>query len=296
MTTETEIDLLARTSADLQVIDSRGPAMLERIADAVRTGDLRTPLLPARALELLQLTHAREVSFDTLARQTVQDPVAAITVMRMANSAAFAPANRPIDIKDALVRIGIDGVRQVAYDIAMSSRIARRGRFLPILERILRHGQTTSALARILARELGIPAGPAALAGLLHAAGGMVIVDEFAGQRNHRTVSDVVVFIMVRRLHPWVGSQVVGRLGLDDSVVDAIRTHHDGMTPERSLLSRLLTFVDLISPSEPAARVVPLQLALERSGLPLSAQTVLRRLQPIISTVEDVRLSRLGTV
>jgi HD-like signal output (HDOD) protein len=296
MTTETESELLARTSADLQVVDSRGPAMLERIAEAVRAGELRTPLLPARALELLQLTNAREVSFDALARQAVQDPVAAMTVMRMANSAAFAPASRPIDIKDALVRIGIDGVRQVAYDIAMSSRIARRGRFLPILVRILRHGQTTSALARILARELGIPAGPAALAGLLHAAGGMVIVDELAGQRNQRTVSDVVVFIMVRRLHPWVGSQVVGRLGLDDSVVDAIRTHHDGMIPERSLLSRLLTFVDLISPSEPATRVVPLQLALERSGLPLSTQTVLRRLQPIISTVEDVRLSRLGTV
>lgn len=281
-------------SAELSGVDSRAPPLMDRVIAAVRTGKLRTPLLPQRALDLLALTNAREVSFDALARQAVQDPTVALTVMRVASSPAYAAGGRPLDVKDALVRLGTDGVRQVAYDVAMSSRVARRGRFLPMLDRILRHARTTSALARILARELDLAPGPAALTGLLHAAGGLVIVDEIAAQRDQRSGAEVVAYLLVRRLHPWVGARVVGNLGLDDDVVSALRHHHDASLSGASMLTRLLAFVDLIAPAEPAARVVPLQLALERSGLPLSARVVVHRLQPIISTVDDVRLSHLS--
>lgn len=286
-------ELLQQVAAELAGIDSRAPPLLARVVGAVRGGRLRTPLMPERALELLNLTNAREVSFDALAKVAVQDPAVATTVIRIASSAAFAPASRPSDIKDALVRLGTEGVRQVAYDVAMSSRVARRGRFLPVLERILRHGRTTSALARILAKELELPPGPAALMGLLHAAGGMVIVDEISGQRDQRPCADVVAYLLVRRLHPWVGERILGQLGLGPDVVNAIASHHV-IGPESSMMARLLSFVDSIAPSEPAQRVVPLQLALERSGLPLSARVVVQRLQPIISTVEDIRLSHLS--
>ncbi len=281
-------------SQELEGLDSRAPALLTHIVDAVRSRRLRTPLLPQRALELIQLTQAREVSFDAIARQAVQDPTVAMTVMRIAGSAAYAQSSRPLDVKDALVRLGTDGVRQVAWDVAMSSRVARRGRFLPVLDRILRHGRTTSALARILARELAIPPGPAALAGLLHAAGGLVIVDEIAGSKETRPVSDVVTYLLVRRLHPWVGAQIVSQLGLDATIVEALGHHHDVALPTQAPLTRLLAFVDLIAPAEPAARAVPVAVALERSGLDLTERVVLTRLQPILSTVDDVRLSHQG--
>ncbi|HEY1098334.1 MAG TPA: HDOD domain-containing protein [Myxococcota bacterium] len=271
-------------------LDSRAPAVVDRLVDAVRTGKLRTPLLPQRALELIALTNARDVSFDALARIAVSDPTVAMTVMRVANSAAYASSSRATDVKDALVRLGVDGVRQVAFEIAMSSRVARRGRYLPVLDRIVRHGRTTSALARILARDLSIAPGPAALAGLLHATGGLVIVDELAGVRDHPP-GDVVAFVLVRRLHPWVGAQLVGQLGLSHDVVDALQHHHDTPLAEQPVLTRLLAFVDSISPAEPAARVLPLAVALERSALPLTERVVLHRLQPILSTVDDVRES-----
>jgi HD-like signal output (HDOD) protein len=281
-------------SAELVAIDSRAPAMMERVVHAVATRRLRTPLLPASALEILQLTSRRDVSFDAVARQAVQDPAVALTVMRIANSAAYSHSNKARDIKDALVRIGIEGIREVAFDLAMSSKVARRGRFLPVQERILRHARTTSALARILARDLGIAPGVAALAGLLHASGGMVIVDEIVGLRDQKTVIDVVVYLMIRRLHPWVGSVVVGSLDLEPSIIAALAGHHGRSLVSAPALTRLLAFVDMISPSEPAARVVPLDMAIERTALGLSPREVVARLRPIISTVDEIRLSHIS--
>ncbi len=287
-------DFVRETSGELASIDSRAPIMIERVVDAVLRKRLRTPLLPENALEILQLTSRRDVSFDDVARRAVLDPSVAMTVMRIANSAAFSPASRARDIKEALVRIGLEGIREVAFDIAMSSKVARRGRFLPVLDRILRHARATSALARILARDLGIAPGVAALAGLLHAAGGMVIVDELVGQRDQRVVADVVVYLMVRRLHPFVGARVVGGLELEPAIVEAIAHHHATPLEGAAPLTRLLAFVDMISPSEPAARVVPLNLAIERTALGLSPKEVVARLRPIISTVDEIRLSHLA--
>jgi HD-like signal output (HDOD) protein len=283
-------------SAELAAIDSRAPMMMERVVQAVATQRLRTPLLPASALEILQLTSRRDVSFDLVARKAVQDPAVALTVMRIANSAAFSHSNKAVDIKDALVRIGIEGIREVAFDLAMSSKVARRGRFLPVQERLLRHARTTSALSRILARDLGVAPGIAALAGLLHASGGMVIVDEIVGQRDQKTVVDVVVYLLIRRLHPWVASVVVGSLDLDPSIISSLAGHHSRQLTSAPALTRLLAFVDMISPSEPAARVVPLDLAIERTGLGLSPREVMARLRPIISTVDEIRLSHLSAM
>lgn len=279
--------LLARVSAELRVVDERTPALIDRIGRGLLTGRPRSPVMPQSALRLLQMTGSADVSFDDLARHAVTDPAVAGSVMRHACSAAQAARTRPAGVKEALVRLGIQGARQVAWDVAMSSKIARRGRFFPVMERILRHGRTASALAGVLARELGIPAGPAALAGLLHAVGGMVIVDEMMAQRDLR-VADSVVFLAVRRLHAWAGGMVVKGIGVDNEVIIPLVTHHDADLTKAPMLVRLLAFVDLISPSEPAQRAMPLPQAIERTALPLTDQAVRRRLGPIIASVDEL--------
>lgn len=278
---------LARVSAELRLVDERTPALIDRIGRGLLQGKPRSPVMPQSALQLLNMTTSPDVSFDDLARHAVTDPAVAGSVMRHACSAAQAARTRPAGVKEALVRLGIQGARQVAWDVAMSSKIARRGRFFPVMERILRHGRTASALAGVLARELGLQTGPAALAGLLHAVGGLVVVDEMMAQRDLR-VADPVVFLAVRRLHTWAGGIVVKNIGVDNDILTALVTHHDADVAKAPLLVRLLAFVDLISPSEPAQRATPLAMALERTALPLSEHDVRRRLGPIIASVDEL--------
>lgn len=285
--TDAALALLARVSAELRLVDERTPALIDRIGRSLISGRPRSPVMPVSALRLLQMTGAADVSFDDLARHAVTDPAVAGSVMRYAASAAQAPGSRPAGIKEALIRLGVAGARQVAWDVAMSTKIARRGRFFPVMERILRHGRTASALAGVLARELSIPPGPAALAGLLHAVGGMIVVDEMMAQRDLR-VSDSVVFLAVRRLHAWAGGMVVKSIGIDNDIVVPLVTHHDADLSQAPLMVRLLAFVDLISPSEPAQRAMPLPQAIERTALPLSEDAVRRRLGPITASVDEL--------
>ncbi len=270
--------------ADLSAVEPRALASVERLMDALARGRLPLPVLPAVAMELFELASDADIPFERLARRAVTDPNVAARIMALASSCAFG-VNRPTGVKDALARIGLDGVRHVAFDIAYSARVLRRGPHLPLVERAVRHARTASALCRLLARDVGIAPGPAALAGLLHALGAIVIIDDLSKARP--PVTGRAAILAVRRLHGWTAARVAARHQVDPDVVDALDEHH--LPTSRTPLSALLQLADLISPSEPGGRAIPLGDALARTGLPLAERAVRERLSPLLATFEESR-------
>ena len=283
-------ELITKLSVDLSAVDPRAIERVRPLLERVETGSLSTPLLPKVCLELLQLARDPEVSFDKLALLAVTDPGVAARTMFLASSPLISSLP-PRSVKDALVRLGLEGVRQIAFEVAFASRTLRRGPHVRTVERILSHARTASAVCRILSRELGVHPGTAALTGLLHALGGMVLVNELSATRTGKgaagPVSGSVVLLCVRALHPWVSASIAAGHHLEPEVIEAIGTHHGDLSGAPPL-TKLLAFAEMLSPNQPGARTRPIGEALERTGIGVSEERIRDRLGPITITLQEL--------
>lgn len=296
---EEAVDTFRRDVVDeLAAHDPRIARILDPLLSAIERGRVKPPLLPAVSLEMLQMARDPNVSFDKIARLAVTDPAVAARIMKVASSAMMGGTIPPKGVKDALVRLGIGGIQQVAFELAFSSKTVRRGPHVRLVERTVRHARCASVLCRLLSRDLKLHAGTAALAGLVHGLGGIVIIDQLSDKRRLAKATGrrdfvlpgFLVYLSVARLHPLVTSQIADQFGLDPTVARAIEQHHGDVTGADTV-TRLLLFADLLSPGEPGARAVPLSAALVRSGLQLDEALVRERLFPLTAMFEELRQS-----
>ncbi len=281
---------------DLTSYDPSLAARLNTLLDQIENDEIKPPLLPQVALELLALSRSSSVNFEKMAQLAVGDPAVAARIMELSSSPFVSPLSPPKGLKEALVRLGVDGVRQVAFELSFSSKTLKRGPHVRMAERTILHARTASALCRLLAKDVGVHSGLAALTGLVHALGGVVLIDALSqtaakgrsGKASLRPVPGFLVYLCVNRLHPLVTAQIAAHFSLEQPLINAVKGHHHTLE-EAEPLTRLLFFADLISPGEPGARVIPLEEALTRSGLPLEEPAVRHRLAPLIQSVEGQR-------
>lgn len=106
--------------------DHRLEAPFMHAIEAIARGNILTPLLPAVALALLEMTRDGDVDFGRMAKTAMADPAVAARIVRLGSS-VLQGSPPPSGVREALVRIGLDGVRHVAFDVAFSSRVLRRG-------------------------------------------------------------------------------------------------------------------------------------------------------------------------
>ncbi len=272
-------------------IDPRARSFVREVCDRVANGDcVRSALLPAVALELHEMASDPNVHLKRVAERAVTDPSIAARVIALGSSPLYSP-HPPRTVKDALARIGLDGVRHVVFDAAFQSRLLRRGPLLPLVERTIRHARTMSVIARHLAIDVGVHPGTAGLAGLLHALGAIVLFDEFSAKRGAALPRSVAI-LTARVLHSWVAARVAKNHAIEPEVVQALRDHHDHSEPT---LPRLLWLCDRLSPAEPGQRAAPLEECIARSGLPLRVEAVTDRLRPLLVTVEELVRDRIAS-
>src|SRR5437867_4714679 len=74
------------------------------------------PLLPAVAIQVQQLSQKADVDIAALVSVMEKDPLFAARVLKIAQSAAFAAAGGISSLKDAVVRIGLRNLTDIAWE------------------------------------------------------------------------------------------------------------------------------------------------------------------------------------
>ena len=137
------------------------------------------PVFNSVALELLQLLADPRADIDHVMTIIQKDPALALQVLRMANSSAYAGRTRSETIKDAVNRLGI---RQITNLAMAASQAALHTSELPVVSEVMKdlwlHSHACAIGCRSLAelsgnRELG---DQAYLAGLLHDIGKLYLL------------------------------------------------------------------------------------------------------------------------
>jgi len=202
-------------------------SMLEDIAKDL-AGDVSFPTCFDAALQIRNVLHDPKVSLREIARVVRLEPLVAVKLLRVANSAAHNPSGKLIaDVEGALNRIGINLARSVALAVAMDQLLRSKELldFSQISQGLWLHSIKSAAAARVVARRLTrLNPEDAMLAGLVHDLGAFYMLYRAAQYDELRVRPDTVKYLIIQ-WHESIGESLLAALGMPEQIIEAVRDH-----------------------------------------------------------------------
>ena len=199
----------------------------ERVRAVFASPAYRPPNLPQVALEVMSLSHQRDVDFKQIASLIERDPVLAARLLKVANSAAYRGSSPTRTMRDAVQRLGLSLLRDMVMAEAMSMRVFRAGGgYADGLEELRLHSLATAHLARLVCRETSLDTEYAFLCGLLHDIGIAAILLAMGDVARGQTPPGLdLLWPVADEAHAAVGAQVARLWNLPADVALVIERH-----------------------------------------------------------------------
>jgi HD-like signal output (HDOD) protein len=207
-------------------IETPAPADPLRIAvaDRLAEGDLRLPLLPRVASQVVALVGSPQTDANRLAELIHRDPALAGHVLRIANSPAYMPRMPIVSLQQAVSRLGFNVVAEIAFAASVQGGVFKVPGYEAVLLQLWRHALTSGAFAKEVARARRLNVEGAFLCGLLHAVGKpalLQLVTDVARTRGF-ALEPASLFALLDDLHPMVGVRIGEQWSLPKPVLAAI--------------------------------------------------------------------------
>lgn len=147
------------------------------LAERIGEGALELPLLPRVAGEVMTLTMQDEVDAARLSALIQQDPALASHVLRVVNSPAYGGAAKVVSLQQAVARLGLSAMREIAVTISMQAVVMDDDPDMQqAIGRLWRQSLCTGLWAKELARSIRDNVEVAYLCGLLRDVGMPVLL------------------------------------------------------------------------------------------------------------------------
>jgi HD-like signal output (HDOD) protein len=195
------------------------------LAVELSKGEVRLPSYPDVAERVRAALDDPRTSPARIAQVVGSDPALAARLLRVANSAVFNPAGKPITaLPQAIARLGHELVRCAAVSFAVSQMKLADELYAvrPQLQELWRKSTLVAAIAHEVARETRA-ANPdeATIAGLLHNVGRLYIVaraERYVATFEHSGVWDEVL----HDWHPQIGRSILEHWKFPEHIADAV--------------------------------------------------------------------------
>ena len=99
-----------------------------RLRESVADGTLKLPVLPAVAANVLAMSQSEDSDAARLAALIQKDPALASNVLRIVNTAAFRGAAEIVALQQAIARLGMARIREIALSLRYSRSKCLGGR------------------------------------------------------------------------------------------------------------------------------------------------------------------------
>lgn len=203
--------------------------MRAALAQRLEAGALELPLLPQVASQVVSLAGSDKADAGQLSGLIHRDPALAGHVLRIANSPAYMPKMPIVSLQQAVARLGLNLVTEIALAASMQSGIFRVPGYESVLKQLWRHSLASGAYAKEIARVRRSNVESAFLGGLLHAVGKPALLqlctDLAKTLRVHLTPA--AVFALLDEHHTRVGLLIAQKWGLPKPVCVAIGFYAD---------------------------------------------------------------------
>ncbi|MDF1588778.1 MAG: HDOD domain-containing protein [Gammaproteobacteria bacterium] len=196
--------------------------MLQQQIDA---GDIDVPMLPEVANRALLLAQNPDSDASEMAKLIQSDQSLAGHVMRIANSVAYTPMSNLVSLQQAIARLGMRVISEIALTAAIGAKLFHTPGYEPYVASVWRHALATSLWSKEIARHCRSNVEVAFLAGLLHSIGRPAILQvilDLAKQQQIELTPDLV-HQLEQNYCQQITEQVVFKWKMPQLVIDAIR-------------------------------------------------------------------------
>lgn len=215
----------ALASVELEQVEHIHAALVDRITK----DELKLPLLPQVATEVLNLISDPDADMAKLATLIQQDQAIAGQVLKIANSAAYAPRSPIVSMQQAVSWLGMKMLGELALTVSIESGVFRVQGYEPEITSLWRHALASGLYAKEIARQGRHNVEGAFLSGLLHTIGKPVVLQAVLEiQQSLGVTLEWNGFSMLLEAHHVaVGASVVEKWKLPPQVKEAILYYRD---------------------------------------------------------------------
>jgi HD-like signal output (HDOD) protein len=208
--------------SELELSDTEG-ALLGKLYQACKTGSLSLPTLPKVAKAIQEAMRDPDITSAKLARIVQMDMAVTGGLIRLSNSVMYRAAKPIPDVRNAIIRLGMEVTRSAVVSMAMQQLFKSKN---PLMKHRMKTAWNrsvhVSALSYVLARHCeGFNPEQAMLAGLVHDVGVIPILDYVS--RNQLEVDEEELEAAIIKLHVLVGELVVDYWGLGPEIGVVVR-------------------------------------------------------------------------
>lgn len=187
----------------------------------------KPPLLPAAAVEIMQLAQRPDVSFEKLAPALEHDPVLTARVVAVAQSAAYSARSPILTLHQAAVRLGVKGIRDLVMEAALHLKVFRAPGQDAAMARLARHSGAVAHVVRAVCRHTRLEAEHAFLCGLLHDVGFAACALVLSEDPELRRTPFAELAQVIDQIHVEASALLTKAWGLPLPIQRLVGTHHD---------------------------------------------------------------------
>jgi putative nucleotidyltransferase with HDIG domain len=195
------------------------------------------PTLPTIVFELNQHLQNPETSITKVSETIEKDQAMAFKILKLVNSAFYGFRSKVSDVKNAVVLLGFNAVRNAIVSVSVINALPKTLLFQDFeMIEFWKHSLAVAVTSKNIAQKAGIESPDNCfVAGLLHDVGKVIMAqyfkDEFI-QVWTRMQNESLLFYDAEQKelpvdHTKIGAYLAGRWQLPDGLTDAIRWHHD---------------------------------------------------------------------
>ncbi|MBK8973210.1 MAG: HDOD domain-containing protein [Hahellaceae bacterium] len=201
-------------------------AFTQELDQRVHGGKLDIPMLPEVAHKVIQITNDPDSDASQLMKVIQADQALAAKIMRTANSAAYAATASIVSLQQAIARLGMNSIRNIALASSLNARMFKAPGLEGHIENIWQHSLATALWSKEIARGTRSNVETAFLCGLLGSIGVPIMLQEVVDIAKQENLMDNVELIMdiTRELAPDAARIALESWKMPAIVTDAI-TH-----------------------------------------------------------------------
>ncbi len=222
-------------------------------------GALELPLLPGVAMELTSLAGREDVDARIIADMLKRDPALSAHVLRIVNSPLYSPRAQIVSLQQAVSRVGVAKIREVALVIACRTGVFKAKGFEREIDAIFEHSIAVALFSQEIARSTRHNVDDAFLCGLLHDVGRPVLLQAVLTSLRdaHAEASRGAILELVDELHESAGAALATAWTLPESVATALGKHHAARPDLEAIPVRIVSLADAFAHHSSAGELRP---------------------------------------
>lgn len=200
-----------------------------RISTDVQKGTLEFPPLPRVAVELGKVASSPDPAIADAVSLLEHAPELAAKVVRLASSAAYG-RSRAADVHQAAMRLGVFGLRDLAFAASMG-RVFRCASLDDLVKEEVAHSFVVAVAAGRATKTLGVGEQDGFMAGLFHDVGRLAVLMALAkyGRDNPKLLEPDLAVRLCATLHHELGPLLLDAWQIG-GVVRTVAMHHHNPT------------------------------------------------------------------